>query len=155
MQMSRPANDKAVFVNVLCEDENGSPYYYTSAAFCFELKPGCPPEVERLPQSLRDPMQVLERGRQIEESGGLRLVATPALRAYDEAMQAAGVPHEPLEVYTSNSWRRVGLAGGKYKQVMIPTVMRDGQPDIVGTDVLVALVAAFNAMLELRSEQQS
>lgn len=47
MQMRRPANDKAVFVNVLCEDENGSPYYYTSAAFCFELKPGYPPEDER------------------------------------------------------------------------------------------------------------
>lgn len=75
---------------------------------------------------------------------------SPALRAYDEAMQAAGVPREPLDVYTSNSWRRVGLAR-TYSAVMAPTVARDGQPDIQGTAVLYALVAAFNAMLELRA----
>jgi hypothetical protein len=45
MQMRRPANDKAVFVNVLCQDESGARYYFTAAAFGFDLKPGYPPEI--------------------------------------------------------------------------------------------------------------
>lgn len=75
--------------------------------------------------------------------------ATAVLSAYARAMQAAGVPHEPLQVYDSNSYRRVGLAS-QYREVMAPMVARDGQPDIRGADVLVAMVAAFNAMLEVR-----
>lgn len=70
-----------------------------------------------------------------------------ALLAYIQAMQAAGAPHEPLEVYTSNSWRRVGLKR-EYKQVMGPCRDKDGHLNIDGTNVLHALVAAFNAMLE-------
>lgn len=76
---------------------------------------------------------------------------TPSLLAYEAAMQAAGVPKELLEVYTSNSWHRVGLAR-TYKPVVTPTAHVDGQLDIDGSDVLVALVAAFNAMLELRPQ---
>lgn len=75
--------------------------------------------------------------------------ASPALRAYDEAMQAFGMPREPLEVYTSNSFNRVGLAR-TYSSVMTPVVHNDGHPDIEGKLVLHALVAAFNAMLEIR-----
>lgn len=66
--------------------------------------------------------------------------------AFDKAIQAAGVPLLPLEVYDSNSWRRVGLKE-RYHEVMAPCVQRDGQPDIRGTDLLRAMVAAFNAML--------
>ncbi|HEY0684691.1 MAG TPA: hypothetical protein VGD45_20310 [Steroidobacter sp.] len=79
---------------------------------------------------------------------------SPALRAYDEAMQAFGTPREPLAVYSSNSFNRVGLAR-TYSPVMTPIVCSDGHPDIEGKFVLHALVAAFNAMLELRREPQS
>jgi hypothetical protein len=65
---------------------------------------------------------------------------------FDQALQAAGAPVLPLEVYDSNSWRRVGLKE-RYHEIMRPCVQRDGHPDISGTDVLRALVAAFNAML--------
>jgi hypothetical protein len=69
----------------------------------------------------------------------------PKVDSYVEAMQAAGVPHEALQVYDSCSWRRVGLAR-EYREMMVPTIARDGHPDIRGTEVLIALVAAFNAM---------
>lgn len=74
-----------------------------------------------------------------------------ALRAYDAAMCNPQVPEQALEFYDSCSWRRVGLKG-PYKTVMQPTVASDGQPDISGSEVLRALVAAFNAMLVLREE---
>jgi len=73
-----------------------------------------------------------------------------ALANYEKAMDAYGVPNEPLEVYTSCSWRRVGLKND-YKTVMHPTVEHDGHPDISGGAVLEALVAAFNVMLALRA----
>lgn len=76
-------------------------------------------------------------------------VVTPAVKAFEDAMMAAGVPHETLEVYESNSWRRVGLAS-RYKEVMYPMNDRDGHPYITGTDVLRALVAAFNVLIEQR-----
>lgn len=72
------------------------------------------------------------------------------LQAYDQAMQAVGVPHEALSVYDSNSLRRVGLAR-QYEEVMAPTVAPDGHPDIWGVHVLRAMVAAFNAMLSGRA----
>jgi hypothetical protein len=77
--------------------------------------------------------------------------AVPAsvVRAYDEAMQAHGVPHEPLAVYTSNSWVRVGLAR-KYREVMTP----DNRPDIRSASLLEALVAAFNTMLTIRPTRE-
>jgi hypothetical protein len=61
-------------------------------------------------------------------------------------MQASSVPLLALDVYESNSWRRVGLRD-RYHEVMAPCTQKDGHPDIRGTDVLRALVAAFNAML--------
>ncbi len=68
--------------------------------------------------------------------------------AYEDAMRAYGVPSEPLQVYDSNSWRRVGLAR-EYRIVMFPcNSQSDGHPDISGGNVLQALVAAFNVMLE-------
>lgn len=75
---------------------------------------------------------------------------TEADAAFDKALQAADVPRLPLEVYDSNSYRRVGLQQ-QYQVVMEPCTQRDGHPDIRGTGVLRALVAAFNAML-LRSQ---
>lgn len=46
-EMRRPANDKAVFVNILCEDSQGNPFYFSGACFNFELKPGEPPPSDR------------------------------------------------------------------------------------------------------------
>lgn len=58
--------------------------------------------------------------------------------------------HEPLQVYDSNSWRRVGLAS-QYKEVVYPERQRtDGHLNIANTGVLRAMVAAFNAMLARR-----
>jgi hypothetical protein len=67
------------------------------------------------------------------------------LAAYQDAIRQHDVPAGDLEVYDSNSWRRVGLKG-KYKAVMAPCVASDGHPDIIGDNVLRALVAAYNAM---------
>lgn len=74
------------------------------------------------------------------------------LAEYRKAIAAFEVPQEPLQVYDSNSWRRVGLAGGRYKEVVWPVTQRDGHPDIVGANTLRALVAAFNAMPEALAE---
>jgi hypothetical protein len=68
-----------------------------------------------------------------------------AIAAYRDAMRQHDVPAGELEVYDSNSWRRVGMKG-QFQTVMQPYVAKDGHPDIVGTNVLRALVAAFNAM---------
>jgi hypothetical protein len=58
---------------------------------------------------------------------------------------------EPLQVYDSNSWRRIGLAS-QYKEVVYPERQRsDGHLSISNTGVLRAMVAAFNAMLARRS----
>jgi hypothetical protein len=57
---------------------------------------------------------------------------------------------EPLQVYDSNSWRRVGLTR-RYEEVLIPERQRDGHLSISNTNLLRALVAAFNAMLARRS----
>ncbi len=73
-----------------------------------------------------------------------------AVAEYRAAMSTA-VPKEPLQVYDSNSWRRVGLQS-RYKPVMVPTRAADGHPDISGEPILRALVASFNAMLELMPE---
>jgi hypothetical protein len=60
---------------------------------------------------------------------------------------------EPLEVYDSNSWRRIGLAR-RYEEVIIPERQRvDGHLNISNTNLLRALVAAFNAMLARRAEK--
>jgi hypothetical protein len=57
---------------------------------------------------------------------------------------------EPLQVYDSNSWRRVGLAS-TYKEIVYPERQRtDGHLNIANTGVLRAMVAAFNAMLARR-----
>lgn len=65
---------------------------------------------------------------------------------FRHALEAVGVPREPLEVYSSNSTLRVGLKG-RYREVVWASVLRDGVPTIVGHNTLAALVAAFNAML--------
>lgn len=60
---------------------------------------------------------------------------------------------EPLKVYDSNSWRRIGLANS-YKTVVYPETQKyDGHLNIANTGVLCALVAAFNAMLARRHPQ--
>lgn len=71
------------------------------------------------------------------------------LKVFAESLRLHGVPAEHLEVYDSNSWRRVGLAG-TYKEVMYPCAAPDGHPDICGEGVLRVLVDAFNAMLEIQ-----
>jgi hypothetical protein len=91
----------------------------------------------------------VRNGLTVREQGTPRHHDSASLEQYNRAMQAAGVPHELLQVYDSNSWRRVGLAR-TYHTVMAPTVAPDGHPDIHGTEVLHALVAAFNCMLEGR-----
>lgn len=57
----------------------------------------------------------------------------------------------PWEIYTSNSYRRVGLAG-TYKAVVYPVVHKDGQPDIAGFENLRAMVESFNAAPRLIAE---
>lgn len=70
-------------------------------------------------------------------------------KALEDALEDFDFAPEPLEVYHSNSWRRVGLKR-RYQEVMIPCKQRDGHPDISRPKVLRALVAAFNAMLARR-----
>lgn len=98
----------------------------------------------------------VRRVTDLEHEGALLRAQLDALSAasledaaWDEALMAAGVPHEPLQVYTSNSWRRVGLVR-QYKTVLEPVTQRDGHPDLCGLDTLAAMVAAFNAMLKRR-----
>lgn len=69
---------------------------------------------------------------------------------FEEMLDNTLVPQEPLEVYSSNSYRRVGLKS-RYHEVMSPTKDRDGHPNISNYAVLDALVAAFNAMLARHS----
>lgn len=69
---------------------------------------------------------------------------------FEMAMRRAGI-REPLEVYTSNSYRRVGLKS-EYKVVLSAIRHNDGQTDISNTTLLEALVAAFNAMLARQSQ---
>jgi hypothetical protein len=65
------------------------------------------------------------------------------------------VPNEPLEVYSSNSFRRVGLKS-QYKEVLYATRDRsDGHPNFSNYALLDALVCAFNAMLARRTENRS
>lgn len=74
---------------------------------------------------------------------------------YVKAMQAPGVPGEPLQVYTSNSFRRIGLAR-EYRVICRAHKHNDGTLDITGTTTLEALVAAFNAIpsvLQMCEEQ--
>jgi hypothetical protein len=66
------------------------------------------------------------------------------------ALARCGV-REPLEVYTSNSYRRVGLKS-QYSVVLHATRHNDGTLDISNTTLLEALVAAFNAMLARHSQ---
>lgn len=68
------------------------------------------------------------------------------MRTFRTCIDHPEVPKEQLKIYESNSWRRVGTQI-RYREVMTPYVHQDGQPDISGTPVLRALVAAFNAML--------
>lgn len=42
----RPANDKAVFVNIVCKDEADNTWHFSAACFCFDLEPGEPEEHE-------------------------------------------------------------------------------------------------------------
>lgn len=91
-----------------------------------------------------------------EEASQCLLMGSPPVpedAEFDKALEAAmddlGYDPRPLEVYDSNSYRRVGLKG-RYHTVMRAAVHRDGQPDITPTPVLRALVAAFNAMLARR-----
>jgi hypothetical protein len=72
---------------------------------------------------------------------------------FEQAMRRAGI-HEPLEVYTSNSYRRVGLKS-EYKVVLSAIRHSDGQTDISNTLLLEALVAAFNAMLRRSSPEKA
>lgn len=57
----------------------------------------------------------------------------------------------PYDLYTSNSFRRVGLAN-KYKEIVYATTQRDGHPDIMGEVHLHAMVMAFNAVPALLAE---
>jgi hypothetical protein len=65
--------------------------------------------------------------------------------SFEIARRRSGVD-EPLEVYTSNSYRRVGTKG-EYHVLLYATRQRDGTLDISNYTLLEALVAAFNAML--------
>lgn len=68
---------------------------------------------------------------------------------FEAALANDSVPRKPLQVYNSNSWRRVGTRKG-YREVLAPITQRDGHPDISNEPLLRALVAAFNAMLARR-----
>ncbi|HEY4365894.1 MAG TPA: hypothetical protein VGN07_01560 [Steroidobacteraceae bacterium] len=95
-----------------------------------------------------DPVLLLPLLQELQQlRQGLPAAGHPDLLAYHEAMLAAGVPQEALNVYDSNSYRRVGLRR-EYSEVLYATTQRDGHPDIHGEALLRALVAAFNAMLE-------
>jgi hypothetical protein len=93
----------------------------------------------------------------LQEHAPHRLKATS-----DDALDAAFFEvlercdaQEPLKVYDSNSWRRIGLAN-RYKEVVYPEQQRpDGHLNISNTGVLRALVAAFNAMLARRLAPKS
>lgn len=76
-----------------------------------------------------------------------------ALDAYREAMARVSNP-EALEVYDSNSFRRVGLAR-EYKELVYACNQSDGHPDIAGTDLLRAMVAAYNVMLTWAEQEAS
>lgn len=71
-----------------------------------------------------------------------------------DALDRAGV-REPLEVYDSNSYRRVGLKG-QYRELVYAEAQRsDGHLSIHGTPLLRAMVAAFNAMLARSGQKAS
>lgn len=78
-------------------------------------------------------------------------IAFPALlSAFKDAITRHGVPQQPLEVYTSNSYRRVGLKG-PYTPICYAYKQRaDGHLDIAGTETLEAMVAAYNLVLALQ-----
>lgn len=73
---------------------------------------------------------------------------------FEKALSEGSVPIEPLQVYDSNSFRRVGTAEGRYKEIVYAYKQSDGFPDIAGTPTLRALVAAFNAMLARRKVER-
>jgi len=73
---------------------------------------------------------------------------------FEQMLEDTLVPNEPLEVYTSNSYRRVGLKS-MYREVMGPVNDRDGHPNISNYAVLDTLVCAFNAMLARRSQKKA
>jgi hypothetical protein len=70
---------------------------------------------------------------------------------FDALLDNTLVPNEPLEVYSSNSFRRVGLKS-RYHEVLCATRDRsDGHPNFSNYALLEALVRAFNAMLARRA----
>jgi hypothetical protein len=74
---------------------------------------------------------------------------------FDRLLDNTLVPNEPLEVYSSNSYRRVGLKS-TYREVLYATKDRsDGHPNFSNYAVLDALVCAFNAMLARRAVKTS
>lgn len=79
--------------------------------------------------------------------------SAPLDAQFYEALDACGIK-EPLAVYDSNSYRRVGLAG-QYRELVYAEQQRsDGHLSIHGTALLRAMVAAFNAMLTKRSDKE-
>jgi hypothetical protein len=74
---------------------------------------------------------------------------------FDILLDNTLVPNEPLEVYSSNSFRRVGLKS-QYREVLYATRDRsDGHPNFSNYALLDALVCAFNAMLARRAENRT
>lgn len=79
---------------------------------------------------------------------------SPLDEEFFDALDRAGV-REPLEVYDSNSYRRVGIKG-QYRELVYAVQQRsDGHLDIHGTPLLRAMVAAFNAMLARSGQKAS
>jgi hypothetical protein len=79
--------------------------------------------------------------------------SAPLDSEFEMAARRAGI-REPLEVYTSNSYRRVGLKS-EYKVVLSAIRHTDGQTDISNTPLLEAMVAGFNAMLARSSPEKT
>ena len=73
-------------------------------------------------------------------------------KALEDALEDFDFMPEPLQVYDSNSWRRVGLKR-RHEEIMVP-YQRDGRSDISRPKVLRAMVAAFNAMLARRNRSE-
>lgn len=85
------------------------------------------------------------RARRVEPLKVAALSPTPADVEFLAALERCAVTG-PLEVYTSNSYQRVGLAGD-YKVLLSAYRHVDGQLDITNPALLAAMVVAFNAML--------
>jgi len=107
--------------------------------------------IQRIPSSVTPstrievhPSELLDLAERLADETGTGLDAE-----FHAALDACGIK-EPLEVYTSNSYRRVGIKGQYRELIYAYNQKSDGHPDIHGTKLLEAMVAAFNAMLAHR-----